>query len=469
MAYFALTAQVDTFQGGAGDDIFELIGNSEKLSGTDRLIGGEGVDTLTFGNATVSLAASRLAGLSSVERLDFTRATASISVQLDAASIAQSEGRSLTLATAANAILLDTSLVADAGTVVLAGTGLVTLRNFENQAITVANGYNGYVQGGTARDRIVGGTGNDWFDGGAGDDDLLGGAGADNLKGAAGEDVVDSGGGNDTLDGGAGHDVLIAGAGSSQATGGTGSDTFVVKAGAQLTVTDFDASDPEERIDLRALPAIASFAALTITQSGSDSVVAGAGLNLRLRNVQATSLDDRSFVFAGSPFVTVAQSLTADPFYRLTAAADVRTGTAGSDVFELIGSSANLAGTDILNGAGGIDTLRIKNTTVSLADAHLAGMTSIERIDISYATGSASVSIGAGTVQRAGGVVTLAHGAADVLLDVSQVGPGGSTIVSGSGSPDDTNASLKNAEGRSPEDALKSRRAASIITGAPQA
>ncbi|MBA4062360.1 MAG: hypothetical protein C0501_01380 [Isosphaera sp.] len=62
--------------------------------------------------------------------------------------------------------------------------------------------------------------------GGAGNDTVTGGAGNDTLTGAAGNDTLNGGGGNDTLDGGDGNDSLNGGDGADTLLGGDGNDTL---------------------------------------------------------------------------------------------------------------------------------------------------------------------------------------------------------------------------------------------------
>lgn len=88
------------------------------------------------------------------------------------------------------------------------------------------------MDGGDGNDVLNGGTANTTLQlfGGAGDDTLTGGTKADTLSGGDGNDKLSGGKGLDTLDGGAGNDKLDDGVRDGQQdvlSGGTGADTFV--------------------------------------------------------------------------------------------------------------------------------------------------------------------------------------------------------------------------------------------------
>lgn len=76
-------------------------------------------------------------------------------------------------------------------------------------------------------DLLIGGAGDDILYGGGGDDVLRGGLGDDRLFGGDGDDVLHGGAGNDHLYGGDGNDQLRAGTGHDQLHGGDGDDTLI--------------------------------------------------------------------------------------------------------------------------------------------------------------------------------------------------------------------------------------------------
>ncbi|MGF1566683.1 MAG: calcium-binding protein [Nodosilinea sp.] len=89
---------------------------------------------------------------------------------------------------------------------------------------------NDFLLGGVGNDDISGNQGNDFLDGGAGNDSLNGGTGDNVLNGGDGDDTVGiflfSGevAGTNVLDGGAGNDILIGQSGTDVLNGGAGND-----------------------------------------------------------------------------------------------------------------------------------------------------------------------------------------------------------------------------------------------------
>ena len=109
-------------------------------------------------------------------------------------------------------------------------------------------------------DLLFGGGGNDTLDGGDGNDVLDGGDGNDLLLGRLGDDVLIGGAGNDTLYGLEGNDRLIGGAGADLLIGGPGHDVFVLDTndGMRDSFKDFNDDDDSVEISLAAFPALAS-------------------------------------------------------------------------------------------------------------------------------------------------------------------------------------------------------------------
>lgn len=90
---------------------------------------------------------------------------------------------------------------------------------------------NDYLHGGDGNDTLYGGAGDDVLHGGVGDDILYGGDGNDELYGHTGDDVLHGGGGDDQLSGGDGDDQLFGGPGDDVLMGGLGADTLFGGAG----------------------------------------------------------------------------------------------------------------------------------------------------------------------------------------------------------------------------------------------
>ena len=140
--------------------------------------------------------------------------------------------------------------------------------------------------------------------GGLGNDTLNGRDGADVLFGDIGQDVLNGGGGADSLAGGADFDILLGSTGNDTLTGGGGSgDVFIFQDGfGQDTVTDFDALDDTEVLDISALSAVtftdyATFETNHLATDGSDVVFTAGGDSIRLENVTLADLDENDFTF----------------------------------------------------------------------------------------------------------------------------------------------------------------------------
>jgi len=147
--------------------------------------------------------------------------------------------------------------------------------------------------GGDGPDALFGEGGNDTLHGGEGDDRLFGGVGNDWLFGGPGDDDLQGGAGFDILDGGIGNDIL---------TGNFNADTFVFADGhGDDVITDFEATNPFEKIDLSAVTTIVDFDDLLsnhIAQVGSDVVIeTGGGNRITALDVALGDLDAGDFIF----------------------------------------------------------------------------------------------------------------------------------------------------------------------------
>lgn len=183
----------------------------------------------------------------------------------------------------------DADDVAPQGTLIGDGAAF----NLRGNDILSGGGGNDDLFAGDGRDRMFGGTGNDRLDGGIGNDRLFGGAGFDRLIGSFGRDKLLGQAGNDTLDGGRGDDRL---------TGGAGNDKFVFRNKyGNDTITDFDATNNREDIDLSAVTRIKTFRDLVnnhIEQVGADVVIDDhAGTTITLLNVDIGDLGKGDFLF----------------------------------------------------------------------------------------------------------------------------------------------------------------------------
>lgn len=204
------------------------------------------------------------------------------------------------------------SLVGSAGFDTLNGDGGNDILDGGTNADNIFGGAgNDTMRGGDGLDRLFGGDGNDFGRGGAGDDGMFGDAGNDTLNGEAGNDRFFGGTGDDNLDGSAGNDTLFGGAGFDTLTGGAGNDllqgnfnadTFIFADGnGRDTITDFDAINPLEKIDLSGVSAIVNaFDLLSnhATQVGGNVLIdTGGGNSITLNGVSLANLDASDFIF----------------------------------------------------------------------------------------------------------------------------------------------------------------------------
>jgi 5'-nucleotidase / UDP-sugar diphosphatase len=160
------------------------------------------------------------------------------------------------------------------------------------------------------------GQGNNRIFGGAGDDEILVNR-FDIANGEDGNDILDAsdgrgnnqlfgGNGNDTLfagvndllSGGEGSDTLFAGNGGSTLTGGNGADRFIIAAAAIPTsintITDFQRG--VDKVEIRGLVGVSSFANIALNAQGNTVGVFAVGTNIAIFT-GISSLNAGDFIF----------------------------------------------------------------------------------------------------------------------------------------------------------------------------
>ena len=317
----------DELYGEAGDDI--LVGGA----GADILNGGAGNDTASYEDSTTSVAidlgngnafGSNAAGdtFISIENLTGT-SYSDILIGNAAANVLRGEnGLDLIRGFGGNDHLFggngNDALMGDTGNdVLIGGSGADATdggdgsdtASYEGSTSRVAvdlrngNAYGGDA-GGDVLTSIENLTGSSYFDTliGNGEANVLRGEnGFDTLRGFAGNDQLFGGNGNDSLIGDAGFDTLTGGAGNDTLTGGVNGDTFIFANGfGKDVITDFEALNNFEKIDLSAVTAITDFADLAanhLTQSGADAVITAGVNTITLNGVAIADLDAGDFVF----------------------------------------------------------------------------------------------------------------------------------------------------------------------------
>ncbi|MEJ0074504.1 MAG: Ig-like domain-containing protein [Alphaproteobacteria bacterium] len=118
--------------------------------------------------------------------------------------------------------------------------------------------------------------------------------------------TLDGGIGNDTITGGDGADIIIGGIGADILDGGAGDDRFVYHLGDGADqINNFVAGfGTDDKVDLRAVPAVQSFAQLQLlmSQSGGDTLIDfGNGSSITLNGVLPGALSADDFLFNVAP------------------------------------------------------------------------------------------------------------------------------------------------------------------------
>ena len=398
-------ANIEHVGGSDYDDTIVGDGGNNGINGqwgSDLLIGGDGVDTLNFMEATyVDLGACRA---------------------VDAHGVDSVFGFEAVLGSPNGA---DTIIGADGMDEFLSGQG-------GDDSIS-GNGGNDTLDGGDGFDTLLGGDGDDSLSGGNGYDKLYGGDGADWLSGGEGMNTLSGGFGDDTL------------AGTATATDWADYSFFSPSSGTTGVVANVSGAASAEGVThslsyINGL--IGSGFDDTLTASmvdggaGSDSLVASAvefrtsaqSVNVQMANMMAISGSDVD-TLVGTTSVTgseFADTMTAVDgmgicFYgesgddSLTGAdqADHLEGGLGDD--EVFG----LAGDDVLEGAGGADTLDggDGNDTLNASADNMA-----DDYDGNTGTDMLSYATAGGQTGRSGISLTLADGAFATVTDFIGVG-----------------------------------------------
>ncbi len=172
-----------------------------------------------------------------------------------------------------------------------------------NNDIVYGNGGNDRIYGEAGDDDLFGGSGNDIIDGGDNNDEIDGGAGNDSLRGGLGNDIMLGGDGDDILIGYGGFDTLTGGNGNDVLTGAFNADTYVFADGFGIDrITDFEALNAFERINLAGVTAITDYADLVANHlsvvSGQVRITVDANNYIILQNLSTTvDLDAGNFIF----------------------------------------------------------------------------------------------------------------------------------------------------------------------------
>jgi Ca2+-binding RTX toxin-like protein len=157
---------------------------------------------------------------------------------------------------------------------------------------------------GSVPTRVLTGSGNDRIDlrnrtfgvtvfTGSGNNVVFGSSGNDLLSGESGNDTLFGFAGNDRLVAGTGGAILYGGLGVDRLYGGSGADIYALEANSGADIFyDFNTS-----LDRIGLTGTLTFSGLSITQSGTNTLVQSAGVNLAtLIGISASAIIPASFV-----------------------------------------------------------------------------------------------------------------------------------------------------------------------------
>ena len=206
----------------------------------------------------------------------------------------------------------------------------------------------------------------------------------------------------------------------------------MVSANEALTITDFDVNNPFELLDLRGVDTTG----MTIAASGSDTLITlpGANTTILLSDVPLAAVDDKAFILAGDARETLAQALSAAPSFEFTDAADNFVGTDADEVFEVKGQFSKLNTNDTFDGRGGIDTLRVWGADRELSADRIPGISSIEIIDMSGASGLLTVQLTDAMLSTSStGTLTVRYGTNAINIQTGLIADATAVIVEGTG------------------------------------
>jgi len=243
---------------------------------------------------------------------------------------------------------------------------------------------------------------------GTGDDTIVTKAAADTtVVSGAGDDDITLNSGDDTVTAGEGNDTITTLSGDNTITAGAGDDTIEFATFSNLDKNDtIDGGDGTDALEFTA-NANADFTASTTQLSGVSNVekYTFSGLNNKTVTINDTVMTN------GAVTIEFTSGMTNDTVSTLNAAAVLTSSntvnftdnsTAGNNIYVASNAIDNvsmgadtdtitytnlayLTASDTLAGGAGVDTLSITeayNGTLTITEAQLAGMTSVETINI---------------------------------------------------------------------------------------
>ncbi|MEF8756315.1 MAG: Calx-beta domain-containing protein [Accumulibacter sp.] len=356
----------DFLNGGAGNDTLDGGAGNDRLwggSGADSLLGGDGSDFYYLDDAGDSVSETNAnPATGGTDQVLSYLASTTLGVHIENGRILASGAANLT----GNA--LDNLLDAGTGNNLLDGAGGNDTLSYlygASSGVSVSLAILGaQATGGSGSDTIAG---IENLSGSTYDDTLTGDGNANRLNGAQGNDFLNGGAGNDSLDGGAGNDTLWGGTGADSLSGGDGSDAYYID-NAGDSVTESNANPATGGID----QVFSSLAAYTlganvengrILATGAASLSGNALANLLYAGAGANVLngaggnDTLSYLYGASSGVSVS----------LAVAGAHATGGSGSDTLVAIENLVGSTYADTLTGDGLANRLEGGNGNDTLA------------------------------------------------------------------------------------------------------
>jgi len=150
------------------------------------------------------------------------------------------------------------------------------------------------ILGGSGNDVLWSSAGDDYIDGESGDDNIDGGVGNDQLFGGSGDDKIHGRGGNDSISGGERADIISTGAGLDSIDYSFLSDSTSTN---RDTITDFEKGSDILNFEELAAHGIIDFGDISVTNDGSNTVIAANDSDFELQLSGVYELDEGDFVW----------------------------------------------------------------------------------------------------------------------------------------------------------------------------
>ncbi|MEF8756314.1 MAG: Calx-beta domain-containing protein [Accumulibacter sp.] len=356
----------DFLNGGAGNDTLDGGAGNDRLwggTGADSLVGGDGSDFYYLDDAGDSVTESNAnPATGGTDQVLSYLASTTIGAHVENGRILATGAANLTGNT------LDNLLDAGTGNNLLDGAGGNDTLSYlygASSGVSVSLAILGaQATGGSGSDTLAG---IENLSGSTYDDTLTGDGNANRLSGAQGNDFLNGNTGNDSLEGGAGNDTLWGGTGADSLVGGDGSDAYYID-NAGDSVTESNANPTTGGIDL----VYSSIAAYTlganvengrILATGAADLSGNALANLLYAGAGANLLngaggnDTLSYLYGASSGVSVS----------LAVAGAQATGGSGSDTLVAIENLIGSTHADTLTGDGLANRLEGGNGNDTLA------------------------------------------------------------------------------------------------------